>query len=296
MCPREATAKVALVQHRNRHALRGACLVGLPALFLLLFFVLPNALLLTTSLLKSDSQVLTDQVTLENYAYLFGKSIYLRAILRSFWIAAAVGALVVVLAYPLAFFFARTTSRWKGALIALSLTPLLASVVVRTYGWWVLLNRDGALSHLMRWVDPAHEPPVMLPSSGAIVVGLVHSLLPYGVLTILSALNGVNPTLERAALSLGASRTRTFLTITLPLSRSGVVGGFLLAFSLSISAYATPAILGGPATGTMATQIYTFLMELNDWSLGSALGAILIVSSMLVLVIGTVLGSRRVAL
>ncbi len=281
---------------RRRQTLRGFLLVGLPAAFLMAFFVAPNALLMTTSLLKSESQVLTDQLTLENYGYLFGKSIYLRAILRSFWIGAAVGALVVVLSYPLAFFFARTTSRWKGALIALSLTPLLASVVVRTYGWWVLLNRDGAFSHLWRAIDPASAPPVMLPSSGAIVIGLVHSLLPYGVLTILSALNGINPNLEKAALSLGATRTRTFLAVTLPLSASGVAGGFLLAFSLSISAYATPAILGGPATGTMATQIYTFLMELNDWSLGSALGAILIVTSMIVLVIGTVLGSRRVAL
>ncbi len=97
---------------------------------------------------------------------------------------------------------------------------------------------------------------IMLPSSGAIVVGLTHSLLPYGILTILSALNGINPNLEKAAMSLGATRMRTFLSVTLPLSLSGVAGGFLLAFSLSISAYATPAILGGPATSTMATQIY----------------------------------------
>ena len=272
---------------------RTLLMVGLPALFLLVFFVAPNAVLLTTSLLKSESQVLTDQVTLENFSYLLTRPLYLRAIARSFGIAAAVGVLVVLLSYPLAFFLARTRSRWKGLLIALSLTPLLASVIVRTYGWWVLLNADGAVNGLLRALGAT--PLVMLPSDGAIVIGLVHSLLPYGVLTILSALNGINPNLERAAMSLGGSRLRTFAAVTLPLSLPGVVGGFLLAFSLSISAYATPAILGGPATSTMATQIYDFLTALDDWSLGSAMGAILIASAMLLLVVGSALGARRPA-
>ncbi len=277
----------------TRPALRTLLMVGLPALFLLVFFVAPNAVLLTTSLLKSESQVLTDQVTLENFTYLLTRPLYQRAIARSFGIGAAVGVLVVVLSYPLAFFLARTRSRWKGLLIALSLTPLLASVIVRTYGWWVLLNTDGAVNDVLRAMGFA--PVIMLPSTGAIIIGLVHSLLPYGVLTILSAINGINPNLERAAMSLGGSRWRTFVTVTLPLSIPGIAGGFLLAFSLSISAYATPAILGGPATSTMATQIYDFLTALDDWSLGSAMGAILIISAMLLLVVGSALGARRAA-
>ena len=277
----------------TRPALRTLLMVGLPALFLLVFFVAPNAVLLTTSLLKSESQVLTDQVTLENFTYLLTRPLYQRAIARSFGIGAAVGVLVVVLSYPLAFFLARTRSRWKGLLIALSLTPLLASVIVRTYGWWVLLNTDGAVNDVLRAMGFA--PVIMLPSTGAIIIGLVHSLLPYGVLTILSAINGINPNLEKAAMSLGGSRWRTFVTVTLPLSMPGIAGGFLLAFSLSISAYATPAILGGPATSTMATQIYDFLTALDDWSLGSAMGAILIISAMLLLVVGSALGARRAA-
>jgi putative spermidine/putrescine transport system permease protein len=278
---------------RHCEACRAWLMVALPAGFLLVFFVAPNAFLLTSSFLKSESQVLTNEFTLQNYAYLLGRPLYLRAILRSFWIGALVGLIVVILAYPLAFFLARTTSRWKGLLIAGALAPLLASVVVRSYGWWVLLNREGPLSDLVAALLPDSGGLNLLPSSGAIVVGLVHSLLPYGVLTILSALNGVNPTLERAAMSLGASRLRIFAQVTLPLSISGVAGGFLLAFSLSISAYATPAILGGPATATMATQIYEFMTALDDWSLGSAMGAILIFSAMTLLVIGAAIGARR---
>lgn len=271
-------------------------MVALPAAFLLLFFVLPNAMLLTTSLLKSEDQVLTDQITLQNFTFLLTKPLYLTSILRSFWISALTGALVVLLSYPLAYYLARTTSRWKGLLIGLALAPLLASVVVRTYGWWVILSRDGPISDLAQGLGLASGPLIMLPSSLAIVVGLTHSLLPYGVLTILSAVNGINPSLERAAMSLGATRFRTFLTVTLPLSIHGVAGAFLLAFSLSISAYATPAILGGPATATMATRIYEFLTSLDDWSLGSAMAAILIITTMLMLLIGSLSGARRATL
>ena len=271
-------------------------LVAVPATFLLVFFVIPNLFLLTTSFLKSEDQVLTNQPTLENFTYLLTKPLYLTAILRSFWISATTGALVVLLAYPLAYYLARTSSRWPGALIAMALAPLLASVVVRTYGWWVLLNREGPISTLVQWLDPAFGPLTILPSSAAIVIGLVHSLLPYGVLTILSAINGINPSLERAAMSLGASRSRTFLNVTLPLSYGGVAGAFLLAFSLSISAYATPAILGSPATAVMATRIYEFLTSLDDWSLGAAMAAILIISTMLMLLIGSAIGARRSAL
>ncbi len=271
-------------------------MVAVPAVFLLLFFVVPNAILLTTSFLKSEDQVLTSQVTLQNFSYLLTKPLFLTSILRSFWISALTGVLVVLLAYPLAYYLARTANQWRGLLIGMALAPLLASVVVRTYGWWVILSRDGPISDLAQALDLSRGPLIMLPSSLAIVVGLTHSLLPYGVLTILSAVNGINPSLERAAMSLGASRFRTFLTVTLPLSANGVVGAFLLAFSLSISAYATPAILGGPATATMATRIYEFLTSLDDWSLGSAMAAILIVTTMLMLLIGSAIGARRASL
>jgi putative spermidine/putrescine transport system permease protein len=280
----------------SRGMLGPRLMVAVPAAFLLVFFVIPNAFLLTTSFMKSEDQVLTSQFTLENFTYLLTKPIYLSAILRSFWIGAATGALVVLLAYPLAYYLARTANRWRGALIAMALAPLLASVVVRTYGWWVVLNREGPISTLVQWLDPTHGPLLILPSSAAIVIGLVHSLLPYGVLTILSAINGINPSLERAAMSLGASRVRTFVHVTLPLSISGVAGAFLLAFSLAISAYATPAILGSPATATMATRIYEFLTSLDDWSLGSAMAAILIISTMAILLAGSAIGARRASL
>ena len=268
-------------------------LAGLPALFLLACFVAPNVLLLTASAFKSEAQVLTNELSTETYTLIFGRALYRQAIYRTFWIGASVGGLVVLLGYPVAFFLTRTSSKWKGWLIALMLAPLLASVVVRTYGWWVLLNREGAINGALLALHIIDEPLTMLPSSVAIIIGLTHALLPFGVLTIMGALAGLNPNVERAAMSLGASPARTFVEVTLPLSLAGVTAAFLLAFSLAISAYATPAILGGPATETLATLIYKFMVSLVDWSIGSALGTVLIAVSLVLLWLGTLLGAKR---
>ena len=96
-------------------------------------------------------------------------------------------------------------------------------------------------------------------------------------------------------MSLGAGRLRTFLTVTLPLTAPGIAGGFLLTFAIAMSAYATPAILGGPTTEVMATMIRRFMLELLDWSLGSAMGAILLVSVMALMLLTAAFGSRRTA-
>ncbi|MBI3709645.1 MAG: ABC transporter permease [Proteobacteria bacterium] len=283
--------------HRRggRRALHVLLVAG-PALFLIVFFALPNAYLLSASFQVSEAQQLTDTLTLDNYRLLFTRPFYLNTILRTFVIGGSVGLIVVVLAYPLAYFLVRTSSRWKGLLIALSLAPLLASVIVRTYGWYVILSREGLVNNLLRALDVIGEPLRLLPSSWAITIGLAHALLPYGVLTIMSSLNGINPSLERAAMGLGANRLRTFLSVVLPLSFPGVAGGFLLAFSIAISAYATPAILGGPSTEVMATQIRNLMVSLLDWSLGSAFGVVLIVSSLAILLATAALGAKRSAL
>lgn len=271
-------------------------LVALPALVLLAFFVLPNALLLSASFLKSEAQQLTTEPTLDNFRFLFTRPLYLEVFLRTFVVGVSVGVLDVLLGYPLAYFLVRTRSRWKGVLIALSLAPLLASVVVRTYGWYIILNRFGVVNDMLLGIGIIEDRIAFMPSTGAIIVGLAHALLPYTVLSIMGSLNGINPNLESAAMSLGADRIRTFFHVVLPLSLPGIAGGFLLVFSIAISAYATPAILGGPATQVAATAIYNFIIQLLDWSLGAALAVILIVSSLLLLYAAARLGARRAAL
>ena len=270
-------------------------LVGVPAAFLLFFFVLPTLLLFATSVLRADGLELTGEVTLDNFRTLLARKVVVDAIIRTFGIGVAVGVLVVVLAYPVAWMLVRTRSRWKNLLIALALSPLLASVIVRTYGWWVLFNRDGAVNALLLATGLLARPLAMLPSTAVIIIGLTHALLPYGVLTLMAALGGVNPNLERAAMSLGSGRLRTFLEVTLPLTWPGIAGGFLLAFAVAISAYATPAILGGPAQQTLATLIFQDMTTLLDWASGSALGVILLVCSLALLGLTSLVGRRRAA-
>ena len=271
-------------------------LAALPAAILILFFALPNALLLTVSFLRSESQYLTGELTLENYRFILSHQLYLNAIMRTLAIGISVGVLDVVLAYPLAYFLVRTTNRWKGLLVALALAPLLASVVVRTYGWYVILSRSGVANDLLLFLGLIGDRVAFMPSSGAIAIGLAHALLPYAVLSVMGGLDAIHPNLERAAMSLGAGRLRTFMHVTLPLSMPGAVGAFILCFSIAISAYATPAILGGPATQVLATAIYGFMMQLLDWSIGAALAVVLVVSSLALLYVAARLGARQVAL
>jgi putative spermidine/putrescine transport system permease protein len=283
-----------VVASRSR-VLAPSLLIAVPALFLLAFFVVPTMFLMSAGFLESDGMVPIGGFTLENFDILLTRPLYYRAILRSFVVGTAVGALVIVLSYPLAYFLVRTTSKWRNLLIAVSLAPLLASVIVRTYGWWVVLNREGAINSLLKTIGAIDQPLQLIPSTPAIIVGLAHALLPYGVLTIIASLNGLNPNLERAAMSLGANRFRTFLHVTLPLTLPGIIGGFLLAFAIAISAYATPAILGGPATEVMATMIRTFMAVTLDWALGSAMGVILLVSAIGLLILTSALSNRPVA-
>jgi putative spermidine/putrescine transport system permease protein len=270
-------------------------LIAVPAAFLLAFFVFPTMFLMSVGFLESDGMMPIGGWTLDNFHILLSRPLYYRAIIRSFIVGTGVGLLVIVLSYPLAYFLVRTTSKWRNLLIAVSLAPLLASVIVRTYGWWVVLNREGAINTGLKYVGIVEAPLQLIPSTPAIIVGLAHALLPYGVLTIIASLNGLNPNLERAAMSLGAGRFRTFLHVTLPLTMPGIVGGFLLAFAIAISAYATPAILGGPATEVMATMIRTFMAVTLDWALGAAMGAILLVSAIGLLILTSALGGKKTA-
>src|SRR5438874_13076587 len=139
-------------------------LVAAPMAVLVLFFALPNALLLSASFVKSEAQQLTHELTLENYGFLFSRSLYIWAFIRTFIIGISVGLIDVLLGYPLAYFLVRTRSRWKGLLIALSLAPLLASVVVRTYGWYIILNRFGVAYDLLLSLGLISDRVAFMPS------------------------------------------------------------------------------------------------------------------------------------
>lgn len=266
-----------------------------PLIFLVVVFMIPLLILGALSFLRHDAGLIINEFTLENYLKLFTDWFYLRVIYRTLAVSLIVGAFVTILSYPVAYFLTRTRSRWKPLFVALVLAPELSGVVLRTYGWLAILEPEGLLNGLLQRIGLIDAPLKLVHNYTGITIGLTHVLLTFGILTVMASLQAVDPTLEQAAQNLGASRVRTFLHVTLPLTLPGIMGSFFLAFAIAAGAYATPAILGGKTTEVLATMIYSQLLFFMNWPLASAAAVVL-----LALVLGTFvllgrLGIRREA-
>ncbi len=221
--------------------------------------------------------------TLANYVRFLGDSYYLGVLIDTFRLGITVTALTVVVGYPLAYFIARAPVGMRGTLRLLVLTPLLVSVVVRTYGWVILLAGNGPVNGALVASGLIREPLKLLFNETGVTIGLLHVFLPTLVLSTVGVIEGIDPATEEAAESLGSPPWRTFLEVTLPLSLPGVVAGSMLVFSLTIAAYVTPALLGGPSLLILPTLIYQQVIVVLDWSFGAATAAILLFASVVVI-------------
>ena len=244
-------------------------------IYLLVLFFLPLGILASVSVLKFNNGLIVREVTLEHYVKFLTDPFYLGIMWNTVRVALIVSAVTTLLGYPVAYVLARTQSRWKGLLIALVLAPELSGVVLRTYGWLVILEDRGVINTILRSWGLIAAPIRLVHSYTGVIIGLTHVLLPFAILALMASIQAIDPTLEQAAMNLGAGRVRTFLRITLPLSAPGVLGAFFLTFSLSASAYATPAILGGKGVEVMATMIYTQLLYILNWPFAAALSVAL---------------------
>jgi putative spermidine/putrescine transport system permease protein len=257
-------------------------------IYLLVLFFVPLGILAAVSVLKFKSGLIVRELTLEHYVKFLTDPFYLGIMWNTVRVALIVSAVTTLLGYPVAYVLARTRSRWKGLLIALVLAPELSGVVLRTYGWLVILEDRGVINTLLRSWGLIAEPIRLVHNYTGVIIGLTHVLLPFAILALMASIQAIDPTLEQAAMNLGAGRVRTFLRITLPLSAPGVLGAFFLTFSLSASAYATPAILGGKGVEVMATMIYTQLLYILNWPFAAALSVVL-----MAVVLVTMLASAR---
>lgn len=264
-----------------------------PVAYLVIIFVIPLALLAVLSLLRHEAGLIVNQLTLENYAKLLGDTYYVRVIYRTLGTSLAVAFFVTFLSYPVAYFLTRTRTTWKPVLVALVLAPELSGVVLRTYGWLVILEPEGLLNTVLQRLGLLDAPLKLVHNYAAVTIGLTHVLLTFGVFTVMASLQAMDPTLELAAQNLGANRVQTFLRITLPLTLPGILGSFFLAFALAAGAYATPAILGGKTVEVMSTLIYTQLLYILNWPLASAAAVILLVIVLTTLMLLGRFGARR---
>ncbi|MFT4225749.1 ABC transporter permease [Micropruina sp.] len=189
---------------------------------------------------------------------------------RTVWIGLVVTGLCVVIGFPIAYMLARSGSRWVGMWLALAIFPLLLSNVVRTFGWLVVLGSQGVLGRVLMALHLVEKPPQLLASEFAIVLGLIQLFLPLAIISSYSAIAQVDATLDEAARSLGASPTRTFWSVVVPLSLPGVIVAATLVFAGSVTAYTTPFLLGGSSDKMLSTQLFYYTDTNVDWTMAGA--------------------------
>jgi putative spermidine/putrescine transport system permease protein len=194
-------------------------------------------------------------------------------------------AVSLILGYPIAYYLTRSTSHLRHYIFVAIFAPLLVSIVVRTFGWMVLLGSDGILNDLLLRLGLIEEPVVWLYNFPVTVIGLVHVFLPFMVLSIVSSLSHIDRGIEEAAGILGAHPWRVFLHVTLPLSAQGIFGGCAIVFSLSVGAYVTPRLLGGGRVQVLATEIYAQMLEVGDWNAAALFGAALTFVTLFMIVV-----------
>jgi ABC-type spermidine/putrescine transport system permease subunit I len=257
----------------SRGSLSPSLLLTLPALlFVAILFAFPLLRLLASSF---------EGAGLPWYVKALGSDgLYLTVLMRTFEIAAIVTAGCLVLGYPVAFLLATTTPFWRTTGFAFIMLPLWSSVLVRTYAWMVLLGRNGIINRILIDSGLMETPLPLLNSQMAVVLGMIHVMMPFMVLPIYSALHRMDPDLPKAAYGLGATPFRVFTTIYLPLTLRGVVAGVTLVFVVSLGFYITPALLGGGKVIMFAMIIEQQVREFLAWNFAGALSMVLLVATL----------------
>lgn len=254
---------------------RGMLLMPGIALFSLVVLA-PLIALFIRSINESPGAGAASVLTLDNYVRFFTDSFYLSVLARTYRVAAIVVVICLVIGWPVAYLLSKTQGRLRLYLSLIVLVPLLISVVVRTFGWVVILGPQGLVNSTLQGLGITNAPLRLLFSETAVIIGAVHTFLPLMVLPIASALDNVDRALIRAAQNLGATTRQIFFRVLFPLSMPGVLAGSLITFGLCASAYVTPALLGGARLRFMSTLIYEYNIVVLDWPFGGALSVILL--------------------
>ncbi|SIQ30775.1 putative spermidine/putrescine transport system permease protein [Rhizobium sp. RU35A] len=268
----------------HRHA--PLLLIAPAAILLFVFLVLPYLSIVVMSFrTPGQGSPYGEGYTLANYARFFGDSFYLGQIANTLMIGFICTLACLLLGFPVAWQLARGTSRLRGLAYGVVLSPLLVGIVIRSYGWTILLGNNGVINRSLMGLGLIDRPLGLMYNTLGIVIALTHVFLPFMILPIMSAIQGIDPSLESAARSLGASRATIIRRIILPLSMPGIQAGCILTFVLSLSAYVTPSLIGGSKVKTMAVSVVDALVDTFQWPFGSALALGLAVTGGVIVVL-----------
>lgn len=256
-------------------------LVALPLTFFAAFFLIPLAVVVVASLTSAQD----GGFTLANYARILLDEYHWSVIVVTFRLGILTTLICIVIGYPLAWYLVRVVQwrSWRRVCVILLILPLFTSNIVRSFGWMVLLGRNGLVNQSLDAVGMIDRPIRFLGTETGILIGLVYILLPFVVLTIGNALAKVDRSLEHASSDLGASPASTFWNVTLPMSMPGVVSGSIIVFALAVSAYVTPALLSGGRVTVLAILVFQQYSSIFDFNYGGALAVTLLVFTLLLI-------------
>lgn len=265
--------------------------IGIPWVWLLLFFLIPFAIVLKISFAETrlgvppytplwewvDDRYLQVKVTIANYAYILQELRYLEAFLSSVKVASISTLICLLIGYPMAYGIARASANWRNTLLLMIVLPFWTSFLVRVYAWMGLLRNNGLINNTLMWLGIIDEPIVMLQTDFAMYVGIVYSYLPFMILPLYSNLEKHDNTLIEAAVDLGATPFRAFTRITLPLSMPGVIAGSMLVFIPAVGEFVIPRLLGGTNSLMIGRVLWDDFFSNRDWPLASAVAIALLI-------------------
>ncbi|MBP2300666.1 ABC transporter permease [Azospirillum picis] len=227
---------------------------------------------------------IADVWKLDNYIDTLTDSYFHEIFLRTFRIAALVTLSCAALGTPQAYILRRMGAPWRSLCLLIVLGPLLISVVSRTLGWALLLGPTGLVNQGLLALGLVSQPVEFMYTETGVVIALVHVLVPFMVLSVWASLQRLDPQVENAALSLGASPTTVLRRIVFPQIMPGILSGSIIVFALAASAFATPAIIGGRRLKVAATLTYDEFLNTLNWPLGAAVAMLLLVANIVIIV------------
>jgi putrescine transport system permease protein len=275
----------------TRFGLRGRTFVtAVPYVWLLLFFLIPFAIVLKISFSTTQiamppyepllhwagEKMLQIQLNLGNFAFLVEDNLYWMAYLNSIFVAAVSTLICLLIGYPIAYAIARSNPSTRNILMLLVVLPFWTSFLLRVYAWIGILKNNGLLNNFLMWLGVIDQPIQMLQTDFAVYVGIVYSYLPFMILPLYANLEKLDIALLEAAADLGCKPWQAFYKVTLPLSKPGIIAGCLLVFIPAVGEFVIPSLLGDPGMLMIGKVLWTEFFNNRDWPVASAVAIALL--------------------
>ena len=259
-----------------------------------MFLVVPVGLILGYSVLERGTYGGVVGVLTPDNLTRAVEPLYLRVLWFSVRMAVTATVIALVIGYPAAYLIATLPPRWRTPILVLTVLPFWTSLLIRTYAWIVLLNREGLINRGLEGLGLIREPLPLLNNEFAIVLGLVYGYLPLMILPIYASIERLNPELREASADLGGNPIRTFLRVTLPLTLPGIAAGCIFVFVPSLGNFIVPDLLGGGLTTMVGNLIQQQFLKARDWPFGAALSlALIALMGLLLFLQSWLLGRQR---